>query len=80
MYEERFVDVASYVCRILDQIPTSPHLSYVRGLTVIGWGGGGGRATKLCDVTLVIFAVGALPVLFTRSKEQQELSPNCPVQ
>ncbi|XP_059893492.1 dual specificity mitogen-activated protein kinase kinase 4b isoform X1 [Gadus macrocephalus] len=24
MYEERFVDVASYVCRILDQIPTSP--------------------------------------------------------
>ncbi|CAB1311794.1 unnamed protein product, partial [Coregonus sp. 'balchen'] len=24
MYEERFVDVASYVCRILDQIPASP--------------------------------------------------------
>lgn len=24
MYEERFVDVASYVCRILDQIPSSP--------------------------------------------------------
>ncbi|KAG7271617.1 hypothetical protein CRUP_009275 [Coryphaenoides rupestris] len=24
MYEERYVDVASYVCRILDQIPTSP--------------------------------------------------------
>ncbi|XP_029311757.1 dual specificity mitogen-activated protein kinase kinase 4b isoform X2 [Cottoperca gobio] len=24
MYEERFVDVASYVCRILDQFPTSP--------------------------------------------------------
>lgn len=24
MYEERFVDVASYVCHILDQIPASP--------------------------------------------------------
>uniref|UniRef100_A0AAQ5XBU8 mitogen-activated protein kinase kinase n=1 Tax=Amphiprion ocellaris TaxID=80972 RepID=A0AAQ5XBU8_AMPOC len=24
MYEERFVDVATYVCRILDQIPASP--------------------------------------------------------
>ena len=24
MYEERSVDVASYVCRILDLIPTSP--------------------------------------------------------
>ena len=24
MYEERSVDVASYVCRILDMIPTSP--------------------------------------------------------
>lgn len=24
MYEERSVDVASYVCRILDQIPASP--------------------------------------------------------
>uniref|UniRef100_A0A7N6BFD2 mitogen-activated protein kinase kinase n=1 Tax=Anabas testudineus TaxID=64144 RepID=A0A7N6BFD2_ANATE len=24
MYEERFVDVANYVCRILDQIPASP--------------------------------------------------------
>ncbi|CAJ1080506.1 dual specificity mitogen-activated protein kinase kinase 4b isoform X2 [Xyrichtys novacula] len=24
MYEERYVDVASYVCRILDQIPASP--------------------------------------------------------
>lgn len=24
MYEERFVDVASYVCHILDQIPAFP--------------------------------------------------------
>ncbi len=24
MYEERTVDVASYVCKILDEMPTSP--------------------------------------------------------
>lgn len=42
MYEERFVDVASYVCRILDQIPASPiSPMYVDWLSKAGGCGGG---------------------------------------
>lgn len=69
MYEERFVDVASYVCRILDQIPASPiSPMYVDWGSLAGEGrgeegGGGGHPTcsgwdtKLCDATLDILAL-----------------------
>lgn len=42
MYEERFVDVASYVCRILDQIPASPISPMYVDWQLVQWGLGEG--------------------------------------
>ena len=65
MYEERFVDVASYVCRILDQIPASPispmYVDWWELGRGIGGGGGppnrGGGETKLFGGTLDVLAL-----------------------
>lgn len=74
MYEERFVDVASYVCHILDQIPAFPlspmyldwrrHWSSHRAFQCFAWHR---SSQEFCRFTH----------LFTCSRE---LSPNCTVQ
>lgn len=57
MYEERFVDVASYVCHILDQIPASPVSPMY-----VDWRGRVKRSSRLSHATLDTLALRVTPL------------------